>query len=230
MNTYATKGHKIMVTPETMKLGQPQDRENVLKSLKPGRIYTVDRTKIYPNYTAVFLVEFPYIEFNSIYFVDVKQKRGRPRRSEFENRVLFPQEFKNFLIENRNLKPAVAGSYISYINSFKEQFGDLLPHPAQFERMVDEKNIQQIEWEFDQCIAQTNRSLQGQKTVKTKKSLQNGKSALAQYRLFLLVLMDTFSTQQKPNYLPKQLTISNLSFDINYMQFGTKALWLNNLN
>lgn len=69
MNVYANHGDKILFYYPNN--GLPMDKEKAKKFLKQGEIYTVDRTKVFSDFTIVFLIEIPDVPFNSVMFKDL---------------------------------------------------------------------------------------------------------------------------------------------------------------
>jgi hypothetical protein len=69
MNIYATHGHRVRCA--TLTAGYESDRQDAIKYLVIGNEYTVDYTMVHNWSTDVFLVEFPNISFNSVFFEDV---------------------------------------------------------------------------------------------------------------------------------------------------------------
>ena len=72
MNIYSLNGHKVKL--ETLEAGHDWQKEIVKKHLVVGRIYTVDYTVVHNSNTEVYLQEFPGVEFNSVFFEDVKKQ------------------------------------------------------------------------------------------------------------------------------------------------------------
>jgi hypothetical protein len=54
--------------------GWDEDREQANQYLKKGEIYTVLHAEQSADYTAYFLIEFPYIGFNSVMFEPIGWK------------------------------------------------------------------------------------------------------------------------------------------------------------
>lgn len=74
MNIYAKYGDKVIVTDESIKNGYDCVEEHARKLLEIGKTYTINYTEVDGWTTAVFLVEFPNEEFNSVTFEDYKEK------------------------------------------------------------------------------------------------------------------------------------------------------------
>jgi hypothetical protein len=70
MNIYAKKGHKVTVTEQSFKNGNNRDKKRAAAHLKPGNVYTVNRTEVHNFHTNVFIEEIPGIIFNSVQFED----------------------------------------------------------------------------------------------------------------------------------------------------------------
>lgn len=72
MNKFATEGHKVIVTDESIKRGRGVDREQADKVLAVGKEYTVKKTVISDKITTLFLDGFGSISFNIENFEDVE--------------------------------------------------------------------------------------------------------------------------------------------------------------
>lgn len=68
-NIHSEAGRKVTVTDISINNGYDSDAEKANKYLKPGNIYTVERTRVDSWFTDVWLNEFPDIRFNSVHFV-----------------------------------------------------------------------------------------------------------------------------------------------------------------
>ena len=71
MNIYALKGHKVIVTEESIVAGYELDIKRQLEQLKVGATYTIDRTEVDSSQTYVWIKEIPRMSFNSVAFEDV---------------------------------------------------------------------------------------------------------------------------------------------------------------
>ena len=68
MNIYATPGSRIIFAyPEN---GRESDQELAKKHLKPGELYTIERTDVGDWHTDVCLTEIPGVWFNLVHFED----------------------------------------------------------------------------------------------------------------------------------------------------------------
>lgn len=74
MNIYALSGHRVRC--HTLDAGYDHDKAHASKHLKAGNEYTVAWTEVGSWHTAVYLQEFPDIEFNSVFFEDVIPQSG----------------------------------------------------------------------------------------------------------------------------------------------------------
>jgi len=74
MNIYSEHGTKVTVTKQTAKNGYESDSEYVKKYLEIGKVYTVDCTDVGNSETAVYLIEFPNIPFNSVNLIEINEK------------------------------------------------------------------------------------------------------------------------------------------------------------
>lgn len=74
MDIYAKEGDLVIVTEKSAKSGLEEDVANVGKHLKIGKVYTVERTEVGGWCTDVILKEVPGVRFNSVNFVDFKNK------------------------------------------------------------------------------------------------------------------------------------------------------------
>ena len=72
MNIYSEYGTKVTVTEQTAKNGYKSI--DVEKYLEIGKVYTVDYTDVGNSETAVYLVEFPNIPFNSVNLIEINEK------------------------------------------------------------------------------------------------------------------------------------------------------------
>lgn len=72
MELFALKGHKVMVTKKTKKMGLAIDLNS--KYLEIGKIYTVDYTDVAGFSTDVYLLEFPKVRFNSVNFLSITKQ------------------------------------------------------------------------------------------------------------------------------------------------------------
>jgi hypothetical protein len=79
MNIYAINGHKVVCS--TFDAGYDHDKEVVRKHLEIGKVYTIDYTIIDSWSTDVYLVEFPNVKFNSVFFEDVDEQSNENTKS-----------------------------------------------------------------------------------------------------------------------------------------------------
>jgi hypothetical protein len=70
MNIYALPGHRVRCA--TLNGGYEFHEQIAREYLDEGGEYTVDHTEVDSWHTDVFLVEFPEVRFNSVFFEDVK--------------------------------------------------------------------------------------------------------------------------------------------------------------
>jgi hypothetical protein len=66
MNIYTLPGNSVYCP--THSGGTPDEIELVKELVEIGKRYTVDRTIVHPWHTDLYLVEFPGIRFNSVFF------------------------------------------------------------------------------------------------------------------------------------------------------------------
>lgn len=74
MNIFALRGHKVMVTEQSLKNGYDADRDAVCKYLEVGKEYTVNFTQVHSSSTDVFLVGFDGVTFNSVNLVSITRQ------------------------------------------------------------------------------------------------------------------------------------------------------------
>lgn len=79
MNIYAIHGHKVVCS--TFDAGYDYDKEQAKKHLEIDKEYTVDYTNVDSWSTDVYLVEFPNVRFNSVFFEDVVEQSDEDTRS-----------------------------------------------------------------------------------------------------------------------------------------------------
>lgn len=98
------------------------------------------------------------------------------------------KEFVSWLILEKQLSVGSSNCYKSYILTFSKVFGSVLPHPSQFEKMVDDHDYTSIQSEFDNFLY----ILKQEKDTSTPriktKTISNIKSALSMYSEFLIGL------------------------------------------
>jgi hypothetical protein len=79
MNNYAINGHKVVCS--TLDAGYDYDKEVASKHLEIGKEYTIDYTIVDSWSTDVYLVEFPNVRFNSVFFEDVDEQSNENTKS-----------------------------------------------------------------------------------------------------------------------------------------------------
>jgi len=70
MNIYALRGHKVLVTKNSILNGSTGDKTIAKINLKIDEEYTVKKTIVEGWRTSVYLLEFPSKVFNSVNFID----------------------------------------------------------------------------------------------------------------------------------------------------------------
>ncbi len=74
MNIYAKPGSQVKVTGDSFNNGLTENRVDIAKHLKLGKIYTVLKTKVHNFSSEVYLQEVPGVSFNTVNFEDVKDE------------------------------------------------------------------------------------------------------------------------------------------------------------
>ena len=70
MYIHAKKGHKVVVTRQSIRNGLDMDKKIALKYLQVWVVYTVEKTEIHDWHTNVYLKEIQGEYFNSVLFED----------------------------------------------------------------------------------------------------------------------------------------------------------------
>ncbi len=78
MDIYSKPGSKVVFEyPEN---GYEYDKEQALKLLRVGGIYTVERTCVYPSSTEVYFEEVKGASFNTVLFKSLEEKQMEEER------------------------------------------------------------------------------------------------------------------------------------------------------
>ena len=98
------------------------------------------------------------------------------------------KEFVSWLVLEKQFSVGSSNSYKSYLLTFSKVFGSVLPHPSQFEKMVDDHDCNSIQNEFDNFLYALKLEKDSSSPRIKSKTISNIKSALSMYSEFLIGL------------------------------------------